>query len=324
MLTIVMYHYVRDLKQSRFPRIRGLQLRDFRGQLDYLQHRHTVVTMEEVIHAAGGSPEDLPGDAALLTFDDGLADHYTAVLPLLDERSWQGTFFVPSWPVLHHRVLDVHKVHFILAAAEDAGQLVRELLELLEEYRDQYELLSAEMYWNQLAQANRFDPPEVIFFKRMLQCELPLPVREDIVDRLFRRHVSADEAAFSNELYMSIDQLRIMQRLGMHIGAHGQTHCWLDRAGPDERQVEIRSSLELLAHVGADIEAWTISYPYGAHDASLRELVRAAGAKIGVSTEVDRADLRRHDPLALPRLDTNDLPRQHSTVRVPMLVGAAV
>ncbi|HOQ86548.1 MAG TPA: polysaccharide deacetylase family protein [Phycisphaerae bacterium] len=323
MLTIVMYHYVRDLERSRFPRIKGLSLEAFRGQLDYLQRRHTVVTMEEVMFAVEGSPADLPDDAALLTFDDGFIDHYTNVLPLLDERGWQGSFFVPTRPLLEKKVLDTHKLHFILAAQPNTHAVFDEMLDLIDEYLERYDLLSADEYWERLAQPSRFDPPEIVFIKRMLQTELPEPVRAAICDRLFSRYVTRDEEAFAAELYVSVDQLRIMQRLGMHIGVHGETHSRLDRLGPECRQREIRSSLELLGRIGADTEAWSIAYPFGAHDEALRRQVRSAGAKIGLTTEVARADLWRHDPLQLPRLDTNDVPKQFSSARVPVMVGGA-
>lgn len=321
MLTIIMYHYVRDLKRSRFPRIRGRDVRDFRGQLDYLQHRHTVVTMEEVMYAAQGSPADLPADAALLTFDDGFVDHYTTVLPLLDERGWQGSFFAPTRPVLDRKMLDVHKLHFVLAAVGDAQALCQELLTMVEELRSTHDLLAADEYWLRLATPSRFDPAEVVFIKRMLQYELPGPVRYEICSRLFAKHVSSDEEAFAESLYLSLDQLSLMQRLGMHIGVHGQTHGWLDRMDLEARRREIDSSLELLARVGADTESWSIAYPYGAHNDRLRAQIQSAGAKIGLTTEVARADLWRHDPLRLPRLDTNDLPMQFSAARVPVLVG---
>ena len=64
--------------------------------------------------------------------------------------------------------------------------------------------------------------------KRLLQRELPEPVRAEIVRRLFAEHVTADEAAFACELYMSVDQIACLRRHGMHIGSHGYTHAWLN------------------------------------------------------------------------------------------------
>jgi hypothetical protein len=50
-------------------------------------------------------------------------------------------------------------------------------------------------------------------------------------------------------------------------------------------------------------------YPHGGHDAPLARLLRERGCVIGLAVETGLAHLGRHDPLALPRLDTNHLPR---------------
>ena len=64
--------------------------------------------------------------------------------------------------------------------------------------------------------------------KRLLQRELPQPVRAEIVRRLFAEHVTSDEAAFACELYMSVEQIACLRRQGMHIGSHGYAHAWLN------------------------------------------------------------------------------------------------
>ena len=75
-LYIAMYHYTRDLKHSRYPEIKGLDVPLFRQQLAYMKEHFRFVTMEQVICAAEGTAE-LPENALLLTFDDGYADNYT-------------------------------------------------------------------------------------------------------------------------------------------------------------------------------------------------------------------------------------------------------
>lgn len=46
---IVMYHYVRDFKNSRYPEIKGLDSNLFRQQIDFLKKNFTIITMEEVL-----------------------------------------------------------------------------------------------------------------------------------------------------------------------------------------------------------------------------------------------------------------------------------
>src|SRR4051812_43010280 len=111
-VTIVMYHYVRDLQRSRYPLIKARTEVDFVRQLDYIAANFTVVRAESVIAAAMGGPA-LPENAAWLTFDDGYRDHYDVVFPLLHARGWQGSFFAPASAVAERRLLDVNKVHFI-------------------------------------------------------------------------------------------------------------------------------------------------------------------------------------------------------------------
>ena len=111
-ITIVMYHFVRDVRYTAYPGIKALSVDNFRGQLDYLEQQHTVIRMEDLFSLVNGSSA-LPENAALLTFDDGTVDHYETVFPILVERGLQGSFFPPARPVVESCVLDVNKIHFI-------------------------------------------------------------------------------------------------------------------------------------------------------------------------------------------------------------------
>lgn len=140
--TVVMYHYVRPLAATRFPAIKGLDLALFREQLEFIRRHYTVIRMEELIaavrsHRADGSWE-LPDNALLLTFDDGYADHYQYVFPLLDDYGWQGTFFPPACGILDGRVLDVNKIHFTLASVKDPDTLVADLFRELAPFRAEH------------------------------------------------------------------------------------------------------------------------------------------------------------------------------------------
>jgi peptidoglycan/xylan/chitin deacetylase (PgdA/CDA1 family) len=88
---IVMYHTVSDLPEGF-----ALAENDFVGHLDYLKAAgFNTVTLHEVFeHEDRGAP--LPAKPVVLTFDDGYADNYSRVLPLLQSRGMKATFFVVS------------------------------------------------------------------------------------------------------------------------------------------------------------------------------------------------------------------------------------
>ena len=307
-LVIVMYHYVRDAAHTRYPGINGLSVNAFRGQLDYLQAHHTIVTTETVLAAIDGESDALPENPVWLTFDDGYRDHIDTVLPILCDRGLSAAFFPPAQPIVEGRVLDVNKIHFILAASPDSKQLASDLMTCIAEARSEYGLESPQDYYDRWARPGRWDSAEVIFLKRVLQNGLPRAARAEITERLFRQFVTGDEAAFAEELYMTQGQLRDLLGSGMYVGSHGYGHDWMDSLPAAEQERDIDLSLDFLADLGAPTENWIMCYPYGAYDDGLLSILRRKGCAAGVTVETGIAWIGRDDPLTLKRLDTNDLP----------------
>ena len=251
----------------------------------------------------------------MLTFDDAYKDHFEYVFPYLEHEHIQGAFFPPVKAVTEHTVLDVNKIHFLLASTPVVkfDGLLKEIRLLLDKYRDEYSLNTYEYYFDKLAVANRFDPAEVIFVKRLLQVELPEEVRRKMADELFVKTVGIDEGAFSRELYMSIDQIKCMVDCGMHIGSHGYDHYWLSSLPKEKQEFEIAKSIEFIGMVGGNPKNWTICYPYGDYNQDTIGLLKEHGCKMGLCTKVDVATLGSDIPdsiFKLPRLDVNDLPKE--------------
>ena len=309
-----MYHYVRDLKHSRYPRIKGLDLNLFREQIKFLKKNYNFVTVEEVIEANNGGGT-LPSHPVLLTFDDAYQDHYQNVFPILNHEHIQGCFYAPVKAITEFTVLDVNKIPFILASTTDEQfpKLLDELRYQLKKYRADYNLKEFEYYFNKLAVANRFDSKEVIFVKRLLQVELDVRLRKIITDDVFQKIVGMDEDKFSRELYMSMDQIKCMVDNGMHFGSHGYDHYWLTSLSREQQEFEIKKSIEFIKEIGGDADNWTICYPYGAYDDNTIQILKENGCKLGMTTIVDTADISKREGdimYKMPRLDTNDLPKE--------------
>lgn len=314
-LTVVMYHYVRDLVHSRYPKIHGLQIELFREQVQFLKKNYNFVTVEQILDAyENNSVRDLPEHPVLLTFDDAYKDHFDFVFPYLEHEHIQGAFYAPVKAVTENTVLDVNKIHFILASTpeEKLSLLLGELKYQLDYYRKDWNLHNYDYYFDKLAVANRFDSKEVIFIKRLLQVELDERLRKIITNDVFQKVVGMDEGMFSRELYMSMDQIKCMVDNGMHFGSHGYDHYWLNSLSKDKQTFEIQKSLEFIKEIGGDTDNWTICYPYGAYDEDTISILKENGCKLGMTTRVGVADLddKQGDVIfKLPRLDTNDLPK---------------
>lgn len=305
-LYIAMYHYTRDLRHSRYPEIKGLDIKLFRQQLEFFKENFHVVRMEQVIEAIKGG-DTLPENALLLTFDDGYADNYTFAFPLLEEFGFQGSFFIPGKTFATHQLLDVNKIHYILASA-DIKLLVEDVKEKMDFYRGrEYDYPSIDELWNQYAMDDRFDGKGTVFLKRILQTVLPEKLRNQISSALFEKYVGVTEEQLAYELYMTPEQIRTMKKHGMFIGIHGYNHYWLGNLSPKQMREDVSKALEVMDEF-IDGEEWVMNYPYGNFNEDVLSFIESKGACVGLTTEVRAADLGNDPALQLPRLDCNDFP----------------
>ena len=306
-VSIVMYHYVRDIKSSKYPGIKGLEFEGFKRQLDYLEKNYNIISAQDLIEFSV-SGKALPSKACYLTFDDGYRDHIDFVLPELLERNLQGSFFIPVKPVVEREMLDVNSIHFILATCSDYSPLVSDLNSLCHPYIGGDAL---KKYWNMYASVadERFDIKEVVYIKRMLQHALPEEIRNSITRTLFEQYVGETPCSFADELYLSIDDVKKLVNAGMYVGSHGYKHTWLSKGSIEEQASEIELSLEFLKSVGATTDNWIMCYPYGDYNQDTLPILRSKRCVIGLTTKVGVADLNTSRLLELSRFDTNDFPQ---------------
>lgn len=305
-LYISMYHYTRDLVHSRYLEIKGMDKPLFRQQIEFMKKNFNIVTMEQVIDAVEGKSE-LPEKALLLTFDDGYVDNYTFAFPVLEEFGVQGSFFIPGKTFAEHQLLDVNKIHYILASA-DIYELVEDVKKEMNYYRGtEYDYAPTDELFNEYAVANRFDLKETIFVKRMLQTVLPEKLRNTISSNLFEKYVGVSEEQLAYELYMTEEQIRTLKRHGMFIGFHGYDHYWLGNLSPEQMRKDVDMALDTLDEF-IDRKCWVANFPYGNYNPDVLNYIKKQGACIGLTTDVRVAEIGVDPALELPRLDCNDFP----------------
>ena len=305
-LTIVMYHYVRHIKGSKFPNIKGLELEEFENQIEYISKYYNVISANDYIEAEK-SGDSLGKNSLILSFDDGYADHYDFVLPALIRHNLKGIFFPVGKPSIERSILDVNKIHFILNSTKNFKEVV-DFIEM-----KIFSIMKEDFYIENLRRKfykkNRFDIAEVNYIKRVLQLGLPFQYRTQLVKELFVKYVSKDEKDFANELYLSIDQLKEMRSCGMEIGSHGYEHFWLDSLNFADQEKDIKKSLSLLNMVQNKGDKFFFCYPYGGYDKNTLKILNSYNCAAGFTCEVEVVNSSISNKLELPRLDTNDMPK---------------
>lgn len=313
-LFISMYHYTRNLQHSRYPGIKGLELELFRQQLDFFEKNFSVVRMEDVIEALNGGRK-LPENALLLTFDDGYIDNFTTAFPLLMQHGMQGSFFIPGKTFTENVLLDVNKIHFVLASTP-IDQLTADLKQLVEESAKEYpDLPSYDELYETYAKDERFDDKNTVFCKRILQTALPEDLRGRLSSILFEKYVGMSEADFSRELYMNRDQIRLMKKSGMFIGIHGYDHYWLANLPREQMHRDVDKALDAMDEF-IDRNGWVMNYPYGNYNEDVISYIKEKKCVLGLTTEVRAVDLAIDDKYRYPRLDCNDYPPKSENYRL--------
>lgn len=295
-LTVMMYHYVRDPGDDaeQGSGIVGFPVHAFEAQLDALSRKHTFVTWSEVRMTVQEN-QSLPSSACLLTFDDGVRDHYVNVFRVLRDRNLSGLFFVLDRSEESGLILG-HKIHFLLAklglsALREAiwdrmNPAQRRSFEQVEDrYRLRYPGTSTDS--------------EINVLKAVLQREFSIHANSLLSD-LFEQHVGSERET-ARSYYLNLEKIREMSAGGMYFGGHSRSHPWFDWIDAEARAQEIQSSARWLQQFESG--PWAFAYPYGGLSDDSPELLQRHGFVAAFTT---REQLQHSHPYFIGRLDGED------------------
>ena len=302
--TVVMYHYVRNMHETPFPKLKGLLVEDFKKQVRYIKDNYSVIGLGQYVDFLKGTGK-IPDNCAVLSFDDGFADHYDSVFPVLKEESLPACFFPLTQPLVQGRVPAVHKTHFLLAklgSKDFSGEFNLALKEGFPEKAEEFAVDGKQKHerkyrWDDILTAN---------LKYSIGL-LPRETKENVLDGIFEKHFEG-EKEFCSQLFMSWEQMKEMEEAGMEFGGHTVSHPMLASLGEEEQFKEIKQSKDDLEKgLGANIKRF--AYPYGNFNEATSRLLAEAGFDCGLTTET-KVNQGVVDPFRIGRLDTNDVPKE--------------
>ena len=91
---ILEYHQVTDAQLDPDFEVYNVPPAEFSAQLDYLQAEgYTTITLQDFMRAVHGKGT-LPEKPIVLTFDDGYADNYSTMLPILEAHGMTAVVYV--------------------------------------------------------------------------------------------------------------------------------------------------------------------------------------------------------------------------------------
>lgn len=304
-----MYHYVRETN-NRLPHFKYLHIEDFKKQLDYFHDTFGFTTKENFINSLNTG---VPTPGVVLTFDDGIKDHYTFVLPELLKRDLWGIFYVPYNAYERKKLLGAHRVHMLLG--EFGGQKILESLAK----KVSREMLSHEHVeaFQALTYAGLTDDNASTEVKRILNYYIDEKYREAVLDDLMNNFFK-DEPALIKDYYLSRANLKELAGAGMMIGAHSVNHPVMSKLSLAEQEKEILPCFISLGKILGKDAIRTYCHPYGGNFSFNNDTEKIlAGANCLFSFNVEPRDITSEDlkehRQSLPRYDCNAFP--HGQVR---------
>ncbi|MGD1005369.1 MAG: polysaccharide deacetylase family protein [Methanoregulaceae archaeon] len=281
---IVMYHFIRPKTELPYT---TLPVENFRRQLKYLKMKYPIITLGDVIDGKHG---------CVLTFDDGIKDHYTNVFPILKKEEIPGVFFPMTACLQHKNVLPVQK-----------GQCLRAKL-----HNNEFVL-----QWNEIAPDEckidlskikeslgyPDDDKKTNKIKTFLS-KIPNEKKDPILSIMFKT-LFGKESAFAKKLYMNSNEIKDMVNAGMEFGIHTHTHPCLRKLTEDSQRREIEQSKRYLERItGKPVSS--IAYPYGKYNPTTIKILKLLGIKVGLKAK-GGINTGKLDLFRLKRCDTNKI-----------------
>ncbi len=225
----VFYHAVSDEPMEHvrhhYPVVPVAQ---FEAALLYLKSRNNFISYEE-LHAHYAAGTSLPAKAVHLSFDDGFAECFTVVRPLLRKYDIPCTFFVTTDWLDNHIMFFDNKVSLVIQKFSELTNA--EQKKVLTTLQRQFEVI--------------IDAASFIPWVRTLRYP-----DETAIDKVCQA-LKIDPLAFLRERqpYLTTAQIQQLHAEGFTIGAHTKSHHKLINLSDAERESEIVESCQIIRKI---------------------------------------------------------------------------
>jgi peptidoglycan/xylan/chitin deacetylase (PgdA/CDA1 family) len=239
-----------------------------RRQIQFLKKRYNLISPESFL-AWRRDQEQLPPRAVLLTCDDGLLNCFSDMLPVLQEETVRGLFFVTGASTNQSRATLWYEDLLRLFLGAAAGRFCIACGEIVLEG----ELASTEerrrLWWHWVRQLSQVSPS-------VRHAVLAAAKKKFSASQCIDMEIEkADFASWRRFSLMGSEELVRLADAGMTLGAHTLSHPLLAHAPVEMARAEIFESKAMLeAVLGRKI--WALAYPFGFQESITTEVLKLA------------------------------------------------
>ena len=297
------YHYLRLNKQSDpFPRILGTNIDEFQNHLSMLQKNYHVISLKDALSISTGEDGfNKKNTGILITFDDGLSDHYTAA-KILSELNISAIFFIPTCILEEKLPANPTIIHYTIA--------VFGIEKFLKEFRESLvnNKLDSKLFDLQYSKSKDNLGETISRIKSTFKYKLGYYDSRKILLDIYKNLFSSEYKNMLSTIHLTESQIREMLEMGHYVGTHTYSHISVaaTELNSDDFIKEIISPKNYLEQK-FNTKVNSFSYPFGGKNDCLTssELIKKTSEYNLAFTVEEILNTRNTSPYQLGRYQIN-------------------
>jgi len=254
-LAVITYHGVFPLGYEPVdPALDGnlVTVDTLRRQLRLLRSKYNLISPEDLLGWREGTRE-LPARAVLVTCDDGLVNHATDMLPVLQQENVRCLFFVTGVSSGEERAILWYEELFLLFLRAPGGrfEVSYEGIVIAGQLREREQRRT--LWWDSVKRLSQLKAEARTRFLCAIRAAFGLESWK-VFDE--------SNSAYRRFALLNDTELRHLASAGMTIGAHTLSHPVLSQSPTDLARAEIVESRERLESA-LQKRVWALAYPFG-------------------------------------------------------------
>ena len=297
------YHYLRLNKQSDpFPRILGTNIDEFQNHLSMLQKNYHVISLKDALSiSTGGDGFNKKNTGILITFDDGLSDHYTAA-KILSELNISAIFFIPTCILEEKLPANPIIIHYTIAVF-GIEKFLKEFREILVNNK-----LDKKLFDIQYSKDKDNVLDIISKIKSTFKYKLGYYNSRKILLDIYKNLFSSEYKNMLSTIHLTESQIREMLEMGHYVGTHTYSHISVaaTELNSDDFIKEIISPKNYLEQK-FNTKVNSFSYPFGGKNDCLSssELIKKTSEYNLAFTVEEILNTRNTSPYQLGRYQIN-------------------
>ena len=298
MSKVIMYHYIKNFDKN-MPFFNFLHFEDFKKQNNYFQKKNGFIKITDNLEKTYNK------NKFLLTFDDGLKEHLK-VAKYLKQKNILGIFFIPGLQLERSDFLSIHKIHLIFGKYSLA-----ELVDIYKKFKIKIDFKKNifsifEKQKDFLEKKKLFSENDKKIYLKTILNNLDQKNPKTVKNMFNYCFDKKTQKIIFKKFYLNVKDIKMLDKLGMKIGAHGHNHKVMSKLNYKIQKNDIYKSIKILSKI-LNKKISYFCYPYGGFKVFNKNTIKILKEKkITYSFNVDPKDWqKKSNPLYVPRYDCN-------------------